>query len=285
MDKDLNAAPMLQTPAIVSTHAKLQLAAAVRGYITSTTAAQFAVALAEGEFQVLLQPTVRLADRRVIGFEALSRWQHPIFGQIAPDVFLQPLIDSGLAAQLTAYVLEQAILFQRVAKLKGKQGVPISVNATGTEFQTDTLVAKTKELLLKYSLPASLIAIEMTETQKIEDAIAVACNIEALRELGVSVYADDFGHAYASLRFLLDFSYTGLKIDRGFTAALIGDPNCEIILSNIATMAEGLGMDVTIEGIETEAQLSKLKAMGFRYGQGYLFDRPLSQDDAVLRLG
>lgn len=242
-------------------------------------------AVNSGDFEVKLQPVVQLSDLQLTSFEGLVRWQHPTFGELDPGLFLAPLISSGKAGDLTRYVLDKVAQFQVHAEFLNLKTVPISVNATGTEFQDGTnLVETVVQVLARHSLPLGSIALEMTETEWIKNTATAAFNISNLRGLGMVTYADDFGHAFASLRNLLDFDFAGLKMDRSFVLALTDDPRAAILIKNTADLARSLNMSFVAEGIEDQAQLDTLRSLGVTHGQGYMFARPLAMEVAYKKL-
>lgn len=233
-------------------------------------------ALRAGEFVVVLQPVVRLSDMQLTGFEGLTRWQHPSWGELDPGLFLAALIHCGKAADLTRCILEQVAQFQMQTVTLKLQTVPISVNATGTEFQDgNRLVDSVQAVLARYAVPFGSLALEMTESEWVENRTCAACNIANLRELGLATYADDFGHAFASLKNLLDFDFAGLKMDRSFVLALTDDARAEALIRHAADLARDLKLSFVAEGIESEHQLTVLRRLGVSHGQGYFFSKPL----------
>ena len=257
----------------------------IRSHIDAMDSFSWSAAIGSGDFEVLLQPIVDIDNLQLSRFEGLVRWQHPQFGELKPSQFLAHMVCCARAHELTSFVLEKVAQFQVRAQFRQLEIKPISVNVTGTEFQDgERLFDTVTQVIQRHSLPLGAIALEMTETEWIENTAAAAFNISNLRKFGVFTYADDFGHAYASLRYLLDFSYSGLKMDRSFVLALTDDDRAKILIRNTAALAKELNLNFVVEGIESAEQLKILRELGVTHGQGYLFDRPLSMEQAYLRL-
>lgn len=259
-------------------------AQAIHAEIVKMTQAEFKSAIVSKQFSVRLQMVVELKTRRLVGFESLIRWKHPIFGALRPIFFLKPLIAAGLSQKITEYMLARAARFQVHAIAARKTIVPIYVNISGAQFQHENLYEIILGVINRYNLPAGAIAVEMTETDLVVDIVAAASVIRKLREIGVDVLADDFGHAFASIRNLLDYDYNGFKLDRSFITSLDNNPKSAIVVAHLAHLAKKLNMTMTAEGIETEQQAASIAELGVQQGQGYLFGKPMSRLTALALL-
>ena len=257
----------------------LEDAQALHDYISSLTLAQLAAAIKAKELGVRLQPIVTLVDKQVVGFEALVRWKHPIYGLLRPAFFLKRLIRVGLSSEVTRYMIQRAARFQFNAIKEGVRWVPISVNVSGPEFN-DKLIVIVKDAIEKHQLPAGALSIEMTESEQILDKSSAQIAVKRLKHMGVNVYSDDFGHAYASLRNLLDFPFSGIKLDRSFTTAMAVNPMAATLIHQVLEMCLAMNLTLTVEGIENEAQAAELKILGVTHGQGYLYNKPMQRIEA-----
>ena len=236
-------------------------------------------ALLREEFAVYYQPIVSLADKRLCGFEALVRWQHPEHGMINPSDFLPLAEETGLIQELDRWVLKQA-LSQLAAWHKVQPDLTMNVNLSSGQFDDKTLASYVAALVANARLEPYALKLEITEDALMgspENSIVV---LEELAEYGVSLCVDDFGTGYSSLSYLQQFPVDTLKIDRVFIhQMLLGDASLELI-KTITTMAHNLGMAIVAEGIEEPAQLEQLLALGCEMGQGYLFAKPLPAEEA-----
>ena len=233
------------------------------------------------EFRVHYQPIVLLATGKVVGFEALVRWEHPTRGLIFPTEFIPIAEETGLILPLGQWVLQVAChqmrQWQRQFPLSPL--LTISVNLSAKQFTQPSLCQQIAQILLETNLDASSLRLEITESMLMEKA-DVATVLLQLKSLGVSFYLDDFGTGYSSLSYLYRFPIDTLKIDRSFISRMgFGNDNSEIVRT-ITTLAQALSMDVIAEGIETVEQLMQLSALQCKYGQGYFFSHPLDTQAA-----
>ena len=233
------------------------------------------------EFAVRMQPIVDLRTRGVIGFEALVRWKHPLFGLLSPQYFLKRLIQAGLIVELTQYVFDRVARFQSHVQSIGHLLVPVSVNVSATQIEQAEILATVQTVLYQYELPVNAIAIEMTETESVKDTAMTARCIKSLRLLGVDVYADDMGNGFAAVGNLMDYEFSGIKLDRQFISAIGHNIKGASVITRMTQLAKDLGMSLTAEGIEHEYQVLALLEMGVTRGQGYLFGKPMSRVEAL----
>jgi diguanylate cyclase (GGDEF)-like protein/PAS domain S-box-containing protein len=227
-------------------------------------------ALQNGEITLAYQPIFRAGDLAPAGFEALVRWTHRRDGPIPPNVFLPLAEQSGLIHEIGGYVLETACA--EATHIAGN--LKMAVNLSPLQFRDATLPARLTTILRKTGLPAARLELEVTERLLIDNAAAAAAALAALRAVGVSLTLDDFGTGISSLSYLCDFPFARLKIDKRFIAALGQDDNADAIVSAILALAANLRLEVTAEGVETDAQLAHLRKNGCHFVQGFLLGRP-----------
>ncbi|MFZ0407167.1 MAG: bifunctional diguanylate cyclase/phosphodiesterase [Cyanobium sp.] len=228
-----------------------------------------------GEILPFLQPIISLPDRRLIGFEALARWQHPLRGLLAPSEFIDVAEDTGLIVEIDTQILRQAC-----AIIGGwRQDYPdqllrLSVNVSGRTFVDPSLPDQVARALESSGLEANNLYLEITETMLVEDIDWTTQVVEHLKQLGIQLAIDDFGTGYSSLLYLKRFPVGILKIDRSFIDGLGVDREDEVIVKAVVGVARALDIDLVAEGVETERQLEMLIDLGCDFVQGYLFGRP-----------
>lgn len=234
------------------------------------------------EFRVHYQPIVLLATGRVVGFEALVRWEHPTKGVISPAEFIPIAEETGLILPLGHWVLQVACHQMRQWQRQFPLSPPltISVNLSAKQFVQPNLCQQIAQILLETNLDASSLRLEITESILMDEAESVTTVLLQLKALGVSLYLDDFGTGYSSLSYLYRFPIDTLKIDRFFISKMsFGNDNSEIVRA-ITTLAQALSIDAIAEGIETAEQLMQLRTLQCKYGQGYFFSHPLDSQAA-----
>ncbi len=235
-----------------------------------------------GELVVVYQPILDMTTRRPVEVEALVRWDHPTRGRLAPAEFLTVAEERGLIVPLGRFVLEQAC--REVADWRrrwpSRRQIELSVNLSSPEFRDPGLFEAITHALATSGLPASSLKIEITESSML-DADASDVLMRRIRDLGVRLAVDDFGTGFSSLSYFQRFPLDTLKIDRSFVSGLGRDTRSDAIVRATIAFAEALGLTVTAEGIETEAQFELLRTLGADRGQGYLFARPLDAADAL----
>ncbi|HEX8503014.1 MAG TPA: EAL domain-containing protein [Pyrinomonadaceae bacterium] len=232
-------------------------------------------ALERREFSVYYQPIVSLGSGEVQGFEALLRWRHPAHGFIAPDEFIPVAEETGLILPIGRWALEEACRQMREWQGQFPQaaGMYVSVNLSGRQFANPELIEQIKCALGSTGLPPQSLKLEMTESVVMGDIEKTIEMLRQLRALGVESSIDDFGTGYSSLSYLHHFPSSTLKIDRSFIGRMGTAEEKSEIVGTILLLARNLGMRVVAEGVETEAQLTQLRALSCDYGQGYLFSK------------
>lgn len=240
--------------------------------------------IANNEFYLLFQPIVDMSSLRVEGYEALLRWQHPDEGLIMPEIFIPVAEESGLILPLGDKVIEMAC---RQAKewADRDSSIPlfISFNVSVHQLRQTDFAARVTDTIKAYDLDPFLLKVEITESGVMEDAEASLRLLHSLKKENLHLQIDDFGTGYSSLSYLRKIPADNLKIDRSFVDGMENDDDKMAIVKTIITLADSLGMNVVAEGIETVEQLIRLRELGCKYGQGFLFDKPMSKEEALIK--
>ncbi|MCL1464116.1 GGDEF domain-containing response regulator [Argonema galeatum] len=234
------------------------------------------------EFQVYYQPIVSLATSKIVGFEALVRWQHPQRGLVPPGEFIPLAQETGALMQIDWWVMRSACRQTRLwqQQIPTSSLLTISVNLCSKHFAQSNLIEQIDGVLRDTGLAATSLKLEITESAIIENAESAAATLSQLRALGIQLSIDDFGTGYSSLSYLHRFPVNTLKIDRSFINNMGEDRESSEIVRTIVMLAHNLGIDVIAEGVETRQQLTKLRELQCEYGQGYFFSRPLPSQEA-----
>ena len=245
-------------------------------------------ALDQRQFVLYYQPEVDLSTRKIVGLEALIRWDHPEKGLIPPMEFIPLAEESGLILPIGDWGLSVACAqIQRWTREDARNSsLRVCVNLSARQFSRPGLADHVEALLMQTGLSSRQLGLEMTESSLIPNMRVALEVLSSLRRLGVSLLMDDFGTGYSSLNHLHSFPFDVLKIDGSFVGRITeGDQPMQIVRT-IIELARVLGMDVVAEGIETREQYLLLRQLGCRFGQGYLFARPLSTEaiSELLRL-
>jgi predicted signal transduction protein with EAL and GGDEF domain len=215
------------------------------------------------------QPLVDLSSGRVTGFEALVRWPHPERGMVSPAEFIPVAEETGLINGLGGLMLRRACM----DAAHWPDNVRVAVNLSPAQFRTGNLLSIVMDALKQSGLQPTRLEVEITETLLLEKSSQVLATLHALRALGVRISMDDFGTGYSSLSYLRSFPFDKIKIDQSFVRGLDANRDAQAIVRSIASLGMGLGVTITAEGVETEAELSCLRAEGCHEGQGFLFSR------------
>ena len=215
------------------------------------------------------QPLIDLSSGRITGFEALVRWPHPERGMVSPAEFIPVAEETGLINGLGGLMLRRACMDAAL----WPDDVRVAVNLSPLQFRTGNLLSIVMDALKQSGLPAKRLELEITETLLLEKSSQVLATLHALRALGVRISMDDFGTGYSSLSYLRSFPFDKIKIDQSFVRGLDANRDAQAIVRSIVSLGIGLGVIITAEGVETEAELSCLRAEGCHEGQGFLFSR------------
>ncbi|ADZ71223.1 CHASE2 domain family [Polymorphum gilvum SL003B-26A1] len=237
-------------------------------------------ALPRGQLRVAYQPQIRLSDGALYGAEALLRWEHPVHGPISPAEFIPIAEESGLIESLGTWVLNQAC---RDAAA-WPQPIRLAVNVSPVQFLRGDLVSAVHGALDGGPFAAERLDLEIVETLFMGDDRPIREAVEALTGLGCSFALDDFGTGYSSLGYIPRFPLGKIKIDKCFVDGICTDPGSVAIVRSIVDLADSFGMTVVVEGVETPAQVDRLRELGCDVGQGYYFGRPQGAADIARRM-
>ncbi|MBV9215752.1 MAG: EAL domain-containing protein [Acidobacteria bacterium] len=238
-------------------------------------------AIARDELSMNYQPLIELDGGQIMGFEALLRWHHHDLGQIPPNKFIPIAEESGLIIPITTWILEQTCR-QAVSwhKIRGYEDLIVSVNISGKHLSNEDLIDDVENALENAGLEPRHLKLEITESAAMENAERTIDILNRLKTIGVQISIDDFGTGYSSLSYLHRLPFDTLKIDRSFVYSVGERGENSEILQTIISLAKNLKKKLIAEGIETEAQLHLLQDLGCDYGQGYLFARPQTKENA-----
>nr|WP_249804356.1 MULTISPECIES: EAL domain-containing protein [unclassified Bradyrhizobium] len=215
------------------------------------------------------QPLIDLQSGRITGFEALVRWPHADRGMVSPAEFIPVAEETGLINPLGGLMLRRACLDAAT----WPDDVRVAVNLSPLQFRSGNLLSVVTDALKHSGLPPRRLELEITETLLLEKSAQVLATLHALRALGVRISMDDFGTGYSSLSYLRSFPFDKIKIDQSFVRDLGANREAQAIIRSIVSLGKGLGVIITAEGVETEAELSCLRAEGCDEGQGFLFSK------------
>jgi diguanylate cyclase (GGDEF)-like protein len=236
-----------------------------------------------GELSVAYQPIFQLANGRLVGAEALLRWQHPEHGMIPPSVFIDVAEQTGLIEGMGRQVLVRACTEAMRWKREGEEPF-VSVNVSARQLRLGDLAAVVSAALEESGLVPSRLHLEITETAVMGDEIQTSALLARLRATGVKIWLDDFGTGFSGLSHLRRVPVDGVKIDRSFVADVLRDPDDLALTSAIIAMAHSLGITVVAEGVENEGQFAVLRERGCDHAQGYWLGRPMAATELARRM-
>jgi len=231
-------------------------------------------AIGGGQLRQFLQPKMSVDSGALMGVEALVRWQHPTRGWLSPGDFIPFAEDTGRIRQVTRWMLERAVATLADWQARGV-ALPIAVNVSTLDLQDDGLPGRVERLLAEAGVPANLLQLELTETGLMASGADPINVLHSLNKLGVGLSIDDFGTGQSSLAYLQRLPVDELKIDRSFVDGVNTDPRRQELLASIITLGHSLGLTVTAEGVENEAELSILREAHCDLVQGYLLAKPM----------
>ncbi|WP_341964165.1 EAL domain-containing protein [Pseudomonas sp. RC10] len=239
-------------------------------------------AIKHGELRLHFQPRFRIADGKMVGAEALVRWQHPERGLIPPDTFIPIAEETGLILALSNWVMETA--FQYASSWPDQ--LFVSVNLSPSEFKRGSLVERVQRAVQQSRIEPGRVELEITENVMLDDAPGALEIMRTLKRLGIRIAMDDFGTGYSSLSYLRTFPFDGLKIDRSFLSRLTATEDDRPVIEAIVGLGHALSLTVTAEGIETPEHLELLRSVLCDEGQGYFLSRPLDMEgfSALIRV-
>ncbi len=236
-------------------------------------------AIDRNQLELYYQPQISLSRQRVVGMEALLRWNHPENGLIGPDAFIPVAEEVGLIGDISRWVLESACRQLASWRRNGFNDLKMSLNLAPHDFDREDIVGMVTDCIARYELPADKVELEITESMMMQDTAGVAAKVRELRKAGIGVAIDDFGTGYSALAYLQKLPVSVLKIDRSFVRDLDGLMTNPII-SAITGIAKGFGLELIAEGVEHAQQAKTLRTLGCDIMQGYYFARPAQAGDA-----
>lgn len=236
-------------------------------------------AIVRKEFEVHYQPQIDMNDYSVYGMEALVRWRHPQHGLISPAHFIHLLEDTGMVVEVGKWVLEQACLFNASLQEDGLPGMIVSVNLSARQFMQVDLVSMISSTLIETRLSPRYLQLEITESMLVDNVARATAVLRALHTIGVRLSLDDFGTGFSSLSYLKQFPLDCLKLDQAFVRNVDTASRDEAIARAILNLGHGLRLRVVAEGVESREQFLHLQKHGCDVAQGYLFGRPMPEDE------
>lgn len=237
--------------------------------------------LVHNQLSMVYQPIIDLNTKRLSGFEALARWNHPTRGTLYPTEFIPVAEQTGFIIKIGEWVLREACreLADLQKRFPSEPPLKMSINISGKQFAQENLADLVAEILNNSGVAPQSLAIEITESMLMENIDVAVSTMHRLRSMGVDIHIDDFGTGYSSLSYLQSLPIDAIKIDRSFINKLNTEgENQEIILA-IMSLAKSLNFDVIAEGVELDHQMEQMKGLKCRLGQGYLFSKPIDSDD------
>ncbi len=232
-------------------------------------------ALEDEELVVHYQPLIELGTQRIVGFEALCRWMHPVRGLVAPNEFIPVAEETGLIVPIGRWVLREAVRQLCAWEAMTSRKLTMSVNVSGRQLASPEFVGTVAEILRTSGLEPSRLVLELTESVLLKDVDEAVGRMRALKDLGVKLAIDDFGTGFSSLSYLHRFPVDSLKIDKSFVDQIVDSGLAGELVNSIVALGSAMRLSTVAEGIEHEWQATSLEATGCQLGQGYLFGRPL----------
>lgn len=246
---------------------------------TEVTASELRKAIGKNQFILHYQPQYSLTNNRVMGVEALVRWNHPKYGVLSPDKFIPLAESSNLITQLDYLTLRTAC---RQHKMWGLENLRLSVNFSASQFVQVGFIQQVKKIIEQEGMSPSLLDIEITESIYVSDIESTALIMKELRDIGIQLALDDFGTGYSSLSKLQRLPITSLKIDKSFIDSLENNEKGEAFIELVIGLAKSLKLRVVAEGVETKEQLDVLRGLSCDEVQGYLLSPPVNSNNFEL---
>ena len=241
--------------------------------------------IAKNEFKVFYQPIIDLQLGGIAGFEALVRWQHPSRGLLSPFHFIDVAEETGLIVELGSHVLRQACIDLPRLCAHCRDDMPfVAINVSPKQVNDSGFLDTIREVLDQTKAPVEQVKLEITESLFMDNPEIATNWIRSCKEMGLTLALDDFGTGFSSLGYLYQFDLDNLKIDRCFVTAMSENEKAMKVVKAITGLAKGLKLTVVAEGIETQAQMVALQALGCHYGQGFGFSKPLALDDICTKI-
>jgi diguanylate cyclase (GGDEF)-like protein len=244
----------------------------------------FLPAIENQEFQLYYQPQININTKKVVGVEALIRWQHPEYGLISPAEFIPIAEQSGFIIPLGEWILRRACQQLKNLQAEGLANFKLAVNISPFQFTQENFIQNINDIITNENFNPELLELELTETVFIQDIELVKNRINTLKHYGIQVSIDDFGTGYSSFKYLHEFSFSHLKIDRYFISNVDKSENKQSILQSIIQLANTLKVNIIAEGVETNEEVNWLKQNNCDVIQGYFFSRPLPIEELKIFL-
>jgi len=241
---------------------------------------QMHCALEQGEFNVYYQSKIDIESNQIVGAEALLRWHNPVLGDVSPVEFIPLAEQTGMIIPLSEFVLNEALKATEIWTKKIPE-FKISVNLSPCQFRDPKFVTKVRNAIYSHYLSGDCLELEITEGVLMSGRRYIDDAISELNNLNISIALDDFGTGYSSLSYLRRYPFDVLKIDRSFVNDITTDASDRELINAVVAMAKGLNLKVVAEGVETEEQLQYLKDIGCDYAQGYLFSKPIPENQML----
>ena len=242
-------------------------------------------ALERGELFLVYQPKIELSTARLAGFEALLRWNNPQLGRVSPEEFIPLAENSGQIIPIGDFVLQQALDFICRWQERGLPAVPVAINLSPRQFRQPELASHIAESLDRRDLPGSVLELEITEGVLLSGHETVSQSLRELSRQGILLAMDDFGTGYSSLGYLREFPFDVLKIDRSFINGIEERDADRELVDAVVAMAQRLKLRVVAEGVEKPEQQRLLQEIGCDHAQGWLFGKPMSEQELQQRFG
>ena len=236
-------------------------------------------AIHDDQFHLVFQPKVSMDQGKVNNVEALIRWNHPERGEISPKDFIPVAEETGLIAQIGAWVLEETCREIASWAKQGDRSIRVAINVSSAQFMLSDFVDQLMSTLGRYRVSPDCLELELTESVVMYDIKSVVSSLHRLRQWGVRIAIDDFGTGYSSLSYLRDLPVDVLKIDRAFISQLDGVNDRKSLVNIIILMAAGLDLKTVVEGVEEQEELDIVSRLGCDYVQGYYYSRPVTSQD------
>lgn len=234
-------------------------------------------AMAADQFSLAFQPVVCAADERIVSFEALLRWEHPVLGRVGPDRFISIAEETGLIVPIGHWVIREALRWAA----HWPDHISVAVNLSPAQMDDDLLIPVIKAALEEFGIAAERLELEITERLFMVETPAMATRMKALNALGIRFALDDFGTGYSAMGYLQKAAFSRIKIDRSFVSRAGLGTEASAIIAAIVHLAQSLGMVTTAEGTETRAEFELCRDLGCEQMQGYFFGRPMPPEDAT----
>ena len=238
-------------------------------------------ALANDEFRLHFQPIVELASKKIVGCEALVRWQHPSGKLFPPSRFIAQAEDTGLIIDLGYWIAEQTCSFQKRISSESQQPLFVSINLSGKQFEDQLLIPTLADIMGRTGVKREQIKFEITESLLVANPELANKSLNELKETGAKLAIDDFGTGYSSFSYLHRFPFDTLKVDRAFVSAMLRNEKSNEIIKTLVNLSHDLGMDVIAEGIETDREADLLQQYNAEYGQGFYFSRAVTEEELI----